>query len=172
MSSDALYPLTFDVPSPPAGAAEYLEDPSVRLLVAFFRNKGLEALKREDRQEDWYQDWIDYQAEHGLYAGLLSPERYSSLGHRLNLLRLLRFLTGSAPLTRPPFGHVLHRHGWRPRRQQHHRREEGTSSQRSPCSSLEPSAPDAANSPTIFAPGAGPTTNMSTRRGAMMTLLR
>ena len=50
--------------SPAAGAAEYLQDPSIRLLADFFQNKGLEALKREDRQEEWYQDWIDYQAKH------------------------------------------------------------------------------------------------------------
>lgn len=61
-------------------------------MVEFFRAKGPEALKREDRREEWYQDWIDYQARHGLYAGLLSPERYSSRGHRLDLGRLTRFL--------------------------------------------------------------------------------
>jgi acyl-CoA dehydrogenase len=64
----------------------------VRLLAEFFRDKGLEALKREDRQEDWYQDWIDYQARHGLYAALLSPRQYSSRGHQFDLLRLTRFL--------------------------------------------------------------------------------
>jgi acyl-CoA dehydrogenase len=49
-------------------------------------------LKQEDRQEAWYQDWLDYQARHKLYASVLSPERYSSLGHRFNLLQLTRFL--------------------------------------------------------------------------------
>src|SRR5437868_8458527 len=75
-----------------AGTSEYLQDSSLRLLVEFFRNKGLEALKQEDRQEDWYQDWIDYQAKHGIYASLLSPQQYSSRGHRFDLTRLMRFL--------------------------------------------------------------------------------
>jgi hypothetical protein len=60
ISSDAVYPLCFDASPPAAGASEYLRDPSVRLLVAFFRDRGLEALKQEGRREDWHQDWIDY----------------------------------------------------------------------------------------------------------------
>ena len=82
----------FDAPAPEAGAADYLTDPAARLLVEFFRGKGLEALKQEDRREEWYQDWIDYQTRHRIYASLLSPRQYSSLGGRLNLLRLTRFL--------------------------------------------------------------------------------
>src|ERR1700756_2266951 len=92
MSSDVLSPLYFDAASPPAGTAEYLEDGSLRLLVDFFQTKGLEALEQEDRREEWYPDWIDYQAKHGLYASLLSPKRYSSRGHRFDLRRLTRFL--------------------------------------------------------------------------------
>jgi acyl-CoA dehydrogenase len=107
MSSDTLYPLAFDVSPPAGGAAEYLQDPAVRLLVEFFRNKGLEALKQEDRQEDWYQDWIDYQAKHGLYASLLSPQRYSSRGHRFNILRLTRFLEAFAYFS-PAHAYSLH----------------------------------------------------------------
>ncbi len=53
MSSDALYPLSLEASSPGARPSEYLEDPSVRLLAAFFQAKGLAALKQEDRQEDW-----------------------------------------------------------------------------------------------------------------------
>jgi acyl-CoA dehydrogenase len=60
--------------------------------VEFFEAKGLGALKDEDQREQWYEDWVSYQAEHRLYAGLLSPERYSTLGARLDLLRLTRFL--------------------------------------------------------------------------------
>lgn len=82
----------FDDAAPTACTAEYLRDPVIRLLVDFFRKKGLAALKREDRIEDWYQDWIDYQAKHGLYASLLSPQQYSSQGRRLDLRKLLRFL--------------------------------------------------------------------------------
>src|SRR6476646_11256130 len=90
ISNGALYPLSFDAPVPTEGVSEYLRDPSLRLLVDFFRDKGLAALRQEDRQEEWYLDWIEYQAGHKLYASVLSPARYSSLGHRLNLLKLTR----------------------------------------------------------------------------------
>lgn len=85
-----MYPLTFGAPST-AAAAEYLQDPSVRLLVEFFSGKGLSALKREDREEAWYPDWIDYQSKHGLYASVLSPKAYSTRGHQFDLLKLTRF---------------------------------------------------------------------------------
>jgi acyl-CoA dehydrogenase len=107
MTVDAVRPLSFDAPSPSAGASECLRDPSVRLLIEFFQAKGLATLKQEDRQEEWYQDWIDYQARHGIYAGLLSPQRYSSLGHRFSISRLVRFLEVFAYFS-PAHGYSLH----------------------------------------------------------------
>ncbi len=107
MSNDSLYPLSFDASSPGVGTSEYLEEPSIRLLAAFFRAKGLAALKEEDRQEEWYQDWIAYQAEHRLYASLLTPARYSTLGHSLNLLKLTRFLEAFAYFS-PAHAYSLH----------------------------------------------------------------
>jgi acyl-CoA dehydrogenase len=86
----SLYPLSFDAGSLTAGTADYLQEPSIRLLVDFFQNKGLAALKQEDREEVWYQDWVDYQAKNGLYASLLSPKKYSNRGHRFSLRRLTR----------------------------------------------------------------------------------
>jgi acyl-CoA dehydrogenase len=107
IATDAAFPLSFDGSSPAAGASEYLRDPSVRKLVDFFRGKGLQALKHEDRRGDWYQDWADYQAEHGLYASLLSPERYSSRGHRLDIGRLARFVEVFAYFS-PAHAYSLH----------------------------------------------------------------
>ena len=107
MSGDVSYPLCFDALALTSGTSEYLQDPSIRLLVDFFENKGLEALKQEDREEVWYADWIDYQAKHRLYASVLSPARYSSLGYRFNLLRLTRFLETFAYLS-PAHGYSMH----------------------------------------------------------------
>jgi acyl-CoA dehydrogenase len=104
MPSDSLYPLAFDFVT---GTAEYLQQPSIRRLLDFFQSKGLEALKQEDRQEDWYPDWIDYQAKHRLYASLLSPQRYSNLGNRFDLLKLTRFLETFAYVS-PAHGYSLH----------------------------------------------------------------
>jgi acyl-CoA dehydrogenase len=91
ISIDALYPLSFEAAAPAAGPAAYVRDPAIRLVVDFFQRKGLRALKLEDREETWYQDWIDYQARNGLYAGLLSPKRYSKRGSHFSMAKLTRF---------------------------------------------------------------------------------
>jgi acyl-CoA dehydrogenase len=70
----------------------YLGVPEVQRLVEFFQSKGIAALREEDRTEQWYGDWIEYQKRHQLYARLLSPKRYSSIGAQLDLLKLTRFL--------------------------------------------------------------------------------
>ena len=48
-----------------------------------------------------------YQARHGLYASLLSPERYSSRGHRFDIGRLTRFLEVFAYFS-PAHAYSLH----------------------------------------------------------------
>ncbi len=62
--------------------------------MQFFQKKGLAALKDEDRREEWYDDWIAYQAEHQLYATLLTPRGRSSSSSEesFDLLRYARFL--------------------------------------------------------------------------------
>lgn len=92
---------------PGPGTQEYLQDASVQLLVDYFRKKGLSALKEEDRREDWYPEWIDYQARHQLYASLLSPRRYSTLNYRFNFLKLTRFLEVFAYFS-PAHAYSLH----------------------------------------------------------------
>lgn len=106
ISSECLYPLTFETFPPAAAAEEYLRDLSIRLLVNFFHGKGLANLKREDREEGWYQDWIDYQAKHGLYASLLSHKAYSTRGHQFDLLKLTRFAEALAYFS-PAHGYSL-----------------------------------------------------------------
>ncbi len=70
----------------------YLADPATRKLVEFFEKKGLLAIKQEDREETWYDDWIAYLAEHQLYAAVLSPRAFSSAGRQFDLLRYARFI--------------------------------------------------------------------------------
>jgi acyl-CoA dehydrogenase len=69
-----------------------MEDSALRVLVEFFEKKGLVALKDEDRLEQWYDDWMEYQQKHRLYASILSPEQYSNRGNSFDLLRYSRFL--------------------------------------------------------------------------------
>ncbi len=87
---ETAFPQTFATSA--ATAAAYLQDPAVVKLIEFFEAKGLAALKQEDRLQKWYDDWIAYQADHRLYAQLLSPAKYSTLGGKLDLLRYARFL--------------------------------------------------------------------------------
>ncbi|HYE19531.1 MAG TPA: acyl-CoA dehydrogenase [Tepidisphaeraceae bacterium] len=91
-AADAVYPLAFTGPRRTPAASAYLRDPSTALLASFFEEKGLAALKREDRDEQWYADWIAYQADHRLYATVVSPKEYSSIGAEFDLLRYARFL--------------------------------------------------------------------------------
>lgn len=70
----------------------YLADAAANKIVEFFSAKGLAALKDEDAREVWYQDWIDYQSKHRLYASVLSPKQYSTLGHQIDLLKLTRLM--------------------------------------------------------------------------------
>src|SRR5579859_1596485 len=69
-----------------------LNDPLIGKLVSFFQAKGLAAIKHEDRYERRYDDWLEYQTQHRLYASLLSPRQYSADGGEFDLLRLARFL--------------------------------------------------------------------------------
>jgi acyl-CoA dehydrogenase len=93
------------VPGP--GAAAYLVEPAVQRLADFFGRKGLAALKAEDRAERWYDDWIAYQTEHGLYASVMSPQAYSTRGSELDLLKLTRFWEASAYFS-PAHAYSLH----------------------------------------------------------------
>lgn len=80
-----LYPAKFE-------KLNYTEDPTVKALSDFFERKGLAQLKKEDRAETWYADFIEYVKEHGIYARFLSPKKYNSLGHQWDFLALCKFL--------------------------------------------------------------------------------
>jgi acyl-CoA dehydrogenase len=89
---NGFHPQTFLATKRSESQNDYLADPDIQKLVRFFRDKGILALKDEDRRAQWYDDWLAYQAEHRLYARLLSPRKYSTLGSELDLLKLTRFL--------------------------------------------------------------------------------
>lgn len=91
MVDDSIWPRSFARTNISAGPDPYLTDSSATKLAEFFRAKGLEAIKDEDGREQWYSDWLDYQAAHHLYASLLSPRQYSSRGNQFDLLKLARF---------------------------------------------------------------------------------
>src|SRR5215471_6850797 len=86
----SVYPVAFLGSAGSKNADAYLDDPATRLLLEFFERKDLKELKEEDRREEWYTDWIEYQAKHSLYASVLSPEEFSSRNTCFDLLRYAR----------------------------------------------------------------------------------
>jgi acyl-CoA dehydrogenase len=79
----------------------------VQRLVEFFAAKGPAALQAEDRAGTWHADWIAYQGEHGLLAGVLSPKAYSTRGGQFDLLNLTRFWEASSYFS-PAHAYSLH----------------------------------------------------------------
>jgi acyl-CoA dehydrogenase len=59
--------------------------------IEFFENKGLAALKRDDHARVWYQDFLDYQREHRLFATLCTPSAYGSGDTRWDTWRNCEF---------------------------------------------------------------------------------
>ena len=106
-ANPAVYPVSLTAAAPGPGAGDYLSDPGVRRLAEFFVAKGVAALKAEDRAETWYADWIEYQAKHHLYSGVLSPKAYSTRGCQLDLLKLTRFWEAAAYFS-PAHAYSLH----------------------------------------------------------------
>ena len=45
--------------------------------IAFFEEKGRGKLKKDDHERIWYQDFVDFQREHKLFARLLTPAAYA-----------------------------------------------------------------------------------------------
>ena len=59
---------------------EGLDDRSRRLMeatIAFFENKGLARIKEDDHERRWYDDFLDFNREQGLFAALLTPPAYA-----------------------------------------------------------------------------------------------
>jgi len=104
--SDRVLPLSFSARIDSDGVAPYLLQSPFKELLAFFQGKGLSAIKEEDRRQQWYEDWLKYQAEHRLYATVLSPSQYSTIGAKLDLLQLTRFLEAFAYFS-PGHGYSL-----------------------------------------------------------------
>ena len=48
----------------------------MRATIEFFESKGRARLKADDHERVWYQDFLDFQREHGIFATLLTPARY------------------------------------------------------------------------------------------------
>lgn len=102
--ADGVYPRCFS--RAPQEGDPYLGEHAAGKLAEFFNAKGITALKEEDRNETWYEDWLVFQAEHRIYASVLSPKQFSTLGYEFDLLKLTRFLEAFAYFS-PSHGYSL-----------------------------------------------------------------
>src|SRR6476620_7391555 len=107
IENPTIYPISFAPGTAGPSTAAYLAEPAVQRLAEFFERKGLAALKEDDRHERWYDDWIAYQAKHGLYACVMSLKAYSTRGCEFDLLKLTRFWEAAAYFS-PAHAYSLH----------------------------------------------------------------
>lgn len=62
----------------------YRDDRSREVMlktIAFFEDKGLAAIKRDDRERVWYSDFLGFQQENRIFASLLTPAAYGDDEH-------------------------------------------------------------------------------------------
>jgi acyl-CoA dehydrogenase len=52
----------------------------MRKTIAFFENKGIGRIKRDDHERSWYSDFLEFQKKEGLFATLLTPAPYADGG--------------------------------------------------------------------------------------------
>ncbi|WP_461832758.1 acyl-CoA dehydrogenase [Desulfothermus sp.] len=56
---------------------DYKSKELMKETVDFFEHKGLAKIKEDDHERVWYQDFLDFQKDKGLFATLLTPSSYS-----------------------------------------------------------------------------------------------
>lgn len=59
--------------------------------IEFFENKGLAAIKADDHERVWYQDFIDFQGENQIFAKLFTPAGYGDDSSRWDTSRIVAF---------------------------------------------------------------------------------
>ena len=65
--------------NPKKHSRSYPDDATRQLMldtIGFFEAKGRGKLKKDDHERVWYQDFLDFQREHKLFARLLTPAKY------------------------------------------------------------------------------------------------
>ena len=55
--------------------------------IEFFENKGKAALKRDDREQTWYADFLEFVKEEKLFATTLTPAGYGAADSRWDTWR-------------------------------------------------------------------------------------
>lgn len=63
----------------------------VEKTIAFFEEKGLKKIKEDDQSMVWYEDFLEFIKKEQIFANLLTPSTYSSIGGRWDMWRLSEF---------------------------------------------------------------------------------
>ncbi len=63
-------------------------DKIMQETIQFFEHKGLKSIREDDRLKRWQEDWIRYQAEHEIFATLLTAKGYGAEDSRFDLARM------------------------------------------------------------------------------------
>jgi len=65
----------------------------VEKTIAFFENKGLRRIKEDDQSMVWYEDFLQFIKEEGVFADLLTPAAYGEgrPGRRWDMWRISEF---------------------------------------------------------------------------------
>ena len=76
--------------NPKRGVREYPDEASRELMLAvidFFESKGLARIKHDDHERVWYQDFLEFVKESGLFSTCLTPPEYGDEGCRWDTWR-------------------------------------------------------------------------------------
>ncbi|HRV61158.1 MAG TPA: hypothetical protein P5138_11045, partial [Solirubrobacterales bacterium] len=64
--------------NPKTWSAPHLEaadEDRLKKMIEWFENRGLKQLKDDDRENRWYSDFLEMQAELGIFSTFLTPAR-------------------------------------------------------------------------------------------------
>ncbi len=76
--------------NPQRGVREYPDETSREMMLAvidFFESKGLARIKHDDHERVWYQDFLEFVKEKGLFSACLTPPEYGEEGCRWDTWR-------------------------------------------------------------------------------------
>ncbi len=76
--------------NPKQGVREYPDEASRELMLAvidFFESKGLARIKHDDHERVWYQDFLEFVEENGVFSTCLTPPEYGDEGCRWDTWR-------------------------------------------------------------------------------------
>ncbi len=59
--------------------------------IAFFENKGLRSVKKDDQERIWYREFLDFLAKEKIFYKLLTPSKYTDGKTRWDMWRIQQF---------------------------------------------------------------------------------